>query len=252
MFYQRKNLNRREKEMGVGSILFIFIYCVCLILGIINPVILIGSIPLRQLLILILLLLCFQYRKKGNDWFLFLYPIFMVFYFFAGINTGYGQDATKTIIGTYLGSIVLYWATTIMTGQFNKVNLISYVLLLVFVLDAVAAIGQYIQISFFKQIPLLLGISLKDTFERSFYEETDMEGVSMAGIVGPVINGFLLSAATILAWYPFKKIILQSSGILDMDITSSSSISTLALRISALTSSPIFLSPCALTIYIFE
>lgn len=188
-----------------GSFWFSLVYCIYLILGIVNPGFSLVGIPIKHYLTFVILILCFQYRiPSKTDWFVIMYVIFLFFYLLAGLVTGVVADAFMKILGTYFVSLVLYWATIIMIKRFNNLKLISIVILLVFFADAVAAIGQYFQIPFFMILPDVLGVEIREEFVERFFNRIDMEGFQMMGIVGPVLNGYILSVATILAWYPFK------------------------------------------------
>lgn len=188
-----------------GSFWFSLVYCVFLTLGIINPGFSLGGIPLKHYLTFVILYLCYQYRIPGKtDWFVVLYVIYLFFYLLAGVVTGFGADAFMKILGTFFVSLILYWATIIMIKRFNKLKVISIVILTVFIADAVVAIGQYFQIPFFMTLPDVLGVEIREEFVDRFLNRIDMEGFQMMGIVGPVLNGYILSVATILAWYPFR------------------------------------------------
>lgn len=179
---------------------FGLIYTICLVLSVVNPVILIVGVPLRFLFVAVLMALCVVYRRHKTDKFMLLYVTFMFCFFIAGATTGYGNNTILKLIGTYLVALVLYQATTIMVKRFNGINWITFTLMLLFVADAFVTIGQYYQNPFFMMLPSILGVEIKESLETSFYNSIEMAGVQMIGIVGAVANGYVLSAATILAW----------------------------------------------------
>ncbi len=186
------------------SFLFGLIYTACLVLSVVNPVILVSGVPLRFIFVAALIVLCVFYRQHRKDWFVRLYAAYLFFVFVAGATSGYVNDTVLKLIGTYLVSLVMYSATVIMVRRFNNINWITFILMLLFVADAVVTIGQYYQNSFCMALPTILGFELKDSLEVAFYNSIEMEGVQMIGIVGAVANGYILSVATILSWNRFE------------------------------------------------
>lgn len=191
--------------MNKSSFWFALVYTVCLVLSIINIPIQLAGLPVKYYFMVILLAMCLFYRSHKFDKFFYAYLVFLFSYLLAGLNAGYVNNSIMKLLGTSLPSLILYKATTIMITRFEKLHFISVILLVVFVVDALVSIGQFYRDPFCMSLPTLLDIQMIDSREAAFYESVDMVGVGTVGLVGGVGNGYTLSAATILAWYPFER-----------------------------------------------
>ena len=179
---------------------FIVCYCIYLIFAILNPSIVVSGIPIRHFITLIMIVFCVKYRPQKWDWFVVLYSLYIFCYFSAGYITGYTSEHISFILTTLLVALVLYRSTMIMVMQFDKLELITMLLLVVFVIDAIFTVGQYYRIPQFLMLPQLMGLELNDYYMQRLEGAYSMEGQVLFGIVGAVANGYMLSAASILAW----------------------------------------------------
>lgn len=193
--------------MKCSSFWFSSIYCIFLFLCLLYPSVpLVGAISIRHVVSIIMLFFCLKNGRRNIDWFVLCYSLFLLFYIISGFATGYLEETINTLLGTYLAAIILYISTKIMVVRYNQIKLISLFLLSIFVIDAIVTIGQYYQNPLFIFLPQLLGIDLGDEFmdimSRRDYQY--MESTILAGLFGTVPNGYILSVASILAWYPFR------------------------------------------------
>lgn len=190
-----------------SSFWFPLFYCLFLLICIFYPSVSFGGgLQVRHYMIVLMfvLLLILQKGRLQVDWFMLLYGLFMFFYFVSGVLTGYIEEHLNKLLGTYLSALVMYMATKVMILQYDKIKMISWVLLLIFLADAIITIGQYYQIPQLVAFPDFVGIKIDEDFTEVIEEELTMEGRPIEGLVGAVMNGYILSIATILAWYPFK------------------------------------------------
>ena len=163
-----------------------------------------GGISVRHVITLLMLLLCIRENGVRFDKFVCCFLTFVLFYGFSCLITGYEEDFIRKLVGTYLAAIVLYWSSRVLILKYHAEYLFFCSVLFVAVVNSLITIGQFygnqyaIGITSFFQFNL--GEELVDIYET----RTDFHGRYVSGLLNIVINGYFLSASSILALYNKK------------------------------------------------
>ena len=184
---------------------FKIIYSLYVIVCLLYPVLLIiGPISLRHFFTVIILGLCIFEKGLVFDKFLKWFFIFMFFSSIGALVTGYVGEFLNRFLGTYFAAITMYMATKIMIKKYNGGMWILIVILIIAVLNAVTAIGQFYGSPIATYLPMLLRINI-DADLIDFYERTtDFQGKYVGGLLGIVLSGYFLAGTCVLALYNGK------------------------------------------------
>lgn len=164
-------------------------------------VIIVSPISLRHIFTVVMFILCLIEGGVKLDRFLSWYLVFMFFYAFAEIRTGYTTYIINKFLGTYFASIVLYMSTKVIVQKYRSGRLVLNLFLGVALLNASVAIMQFFHLPFATELPQLLRIDLGEEV-LDYYETTvDFYGQYVGGLVGFVLSGYLLSAACVFVLY---------------------------------------------------
>lgn len=182
---------------------FKILYVLFLIVSIMfSRFILFGPISLRHALTIVMFVYCIAIGEFKNDRFTKWYIVFLVFYTLSNIITGYTSEVLMKLFGTYFSVMVLYMSTKVMVQKYEGLNWIIFTLLAIAVIDSVVTIGQFYNNPIAKTISVFMR---GDDFNEGLYEyyerRMDLHGVSAAGVLGAVLNGYFLSAVCILGLY---------------------------------------------------
>ncbi len=179
-------------------------YSICIIVCLLYPfVYIVGQVTLRHVVSLLLFLWLFLSRNFKMDGFLRVLLIFLFCYGLSSVITGYTEVFFNKLLGTYCSCIALYCATKVMILKFNSANWIVGTILIIAILDAIVTIGQFFNIAIAKDITDFLGVNNTLEYEWESYERNAgaILGSTASGLLGSVLNGYFLSAATIIALY---------------------------------------------------
>lgn len=183
---------------------FKILFCIYLVISLFYGVVpIFGTITLRHLFTLLMLIMCLWEKGLKLDKFLKWYMVFLFFYILIEVVSGYSSHIFNKLLGTYLASITLYMATKIMITKYDAGRLIILVLVACGVINSVVAIAQFYGSPLAYSIPELLNIDIAEE-ELLMYEQEDLHGYNVGGLIGAVLSGYFLSATSVLALYNHK------------------------------------------------
>lgn len=184
--------------------IFKILYSIFLIVSLFyRTVPLFGPVSIRHFLTVLMLCLCYFEGGLKLDRFLKWYFGFLFFYAFIEIVTGFSSIFFPRLFGTFLASISLYLATKIMIEKYESGTLIIYILVALGLLNAIEVIGQFFGSPIAQALPQILHIQISKE-EFSQYEQDDLHGYIVGGLMGAVSSGYFLSATSVLALYNQK------------------------------------------------
>lgn len=185
--------------------LFKILYSIYLIVSLFyGTVPIMGSISVRHILTIIMLGACYLEGGLKLDRFLKWYMGFLLFYVVVEAGSGYSSYVFGKILGTYLASIVLYMATKVVIEKYNAEHLIISILIILGLINAIEAIGQYFGNPIALALPQILHIPMsEEDLELIVNSDTPLQNV--AGLMGIVTSGYFLSAISVLALYSKKE-----------------------------------------------
>ncbi len=186
---------------------FKIFYSICLIVYLLYPfVFLYDQITLRHIVSITLLIWLIVTDSIKMDSFLWAFLVFVFFYGVSSAITGYTSVFINKLFGTYVSCMAIYCATKQMILKYEATSWIINTLLIIAVLDAVVTIGQFFNLPFAKYITDTLGVTNTLEYEWQSYEHFGgaLMGRTASGLIGSVLNGYFLSAATLLALYNKK------------------------------------------------
>ena len=163
-----------------------------------------SSISLRHIMTVVMFLLCIYERGVKFDKFLKWYILFLVFYGLSCILTGFEMVFFRNLIGTFFAAIVIYMATTIMIRKYNWGNVIITTILALAVINSFVAIGQFYGNQYAIGLTTLFQFNLTDELVDLYESQRDFHGRYVGGLLDIVLNGYFLSAASVLALYNKK------------------------------------------------
>ena len=166
-----------------------------------------GSISLRHILTVVMLVWCVFEKGFKFDKFLKWFCVFLFFSALGAMVTGYASAFLGRFFGTYLAAIAMYMSTKVVIRNHDGSRWVLSAILIVAVLNALTAIGQFYGNPIATILPQLLGIDMSEEM-LEFYENTeDFHGTYVGGLMGIVTSGYFLSGACILALYNKKNTI---------------------------------------------
>ena len=193
---------------------FKLVYFIFLIVSLFYPTtMLFGPLSIRHILSIIVLTMCVHEDGLKFDKFIKWYFGFLFFYTLIEVLTGYSSFIFSKLLGTYLASISLYLATKIMVEKYETGTLIIYTLVVLGLLNAIEVIGQFFRSPIAQALPQLLHIHINEE-ELAQYENNNLSGYSIGGLMGAVTSGYFLSATSILALYSKKEKITVTNWII--------------------------------------
>ena len=183
-------------------------YVIFLIVCLLYPKLLVlGPISLRHILTVVMLVWCVFEKGFKFDKFLKWFCVFLFFSALGAMATGYASAFFGRFFGTYLAAIAMYLSTKVVIKNHNGSRWVLSAILIVAVLNALTAIGQFYGAPIATVLPQLLGIDMSEEM-LEFYEKTeDFHGTYVGGLMGIVTSGYFLSGACILALYNKKNAI---------------------------------------------
>ena len=166
----------------------------------------IGSVTPRQVMTVIMLVVCGRNNAIKLDKYFGIYLVFIVGYILAQIYTGYMFEMIRLLLGYYLVSYVAYQSTKLFIRKTGNANLLLVILFFVGIADGLVTVGQMYQVPYAHEISLLLGNNaLGDIYDAmSARSQENMLGYTIPGLFGPVPNGYFISAITLLCFYNKK------------------------------------------------
>lgn len=183
---------------------FKILFCIYLVISLFYGVVpVFGVITVRHLFTLLMLIVCFREGEVKLDKFLKWYMVFLFFYVLIEVVSGYSSIVFNKLIGTYLASITMYFATKTMVKKYDAGRLIIMVLVACGVVNSVVAIAQFYGSPLAHIIPGILHIDIAEE-DLLMYEKEDLHGYNVGGLIGAVLSGFFLSATSVLALYNRK------------------------------------------------
>lgn len=166
----------------------------------------IGPVTPRQVMTVIMLVVCGRNNAIKLDKYFGIYLVFIVGYILAQIYTGYMFEMIRLLLGYYLVSYVAYQSTKLFIRKTGNANLLLVILFFVGIADGLVTVGQMYQVPYAHEISLLLGNNaLGDIYDAmSARSQENMLGYTIPGLFGPVPNGYFISAITLLCFYNKK------------------------------------------------
>lgn len=183
-------------------------YVIFLIVCLLYPKLLVlGPISLRHILTVVMLVWCVFEKGYKFDKFLKWFCVFLFFSALGAMATGYTSAFFGRLFGTYLAAITMYLSTKVVIRNYKGSRWVLSSILIVAVLNALTALGQFYRNPIATILPQLLGIDMSEEM-LEFYENTeDFHGAYVGGLMGIVTSGYFLSGACILALYNKKNTI---------------------------------------------
>ena len=116
----------------------------------------IGPVTPRQVMTVIMLVVCGRNNAIKLDKYFGIYLVFIVGYILAQI-TGYMFEMIRLLLGYYLVSYVAYQSTKLFIRKTGNANLLLVILFFVGIADGLVTVGQMYQVPYAHEISLLLG-----------------------------------------------------------------------------------------------
>lgn len=162
-----------------------------------------GFLTLRHITTILMFSLCFKEDKKvWTDKYFNLYILFVLFFLFSSLLTGYFGDALNFVFAFYFICYVAYWSTRILIEKRGDAKLLIYPLLLFGVFDAIVSINQVTGFLNLDSYITLLRFQLSDHYLEQLEYHSDFMGISVPGIMNhPVTNGDFLMVVSIISLY---------------------------------------------------
>lgn len=166
----------------------------------------IGPVTPRQVMTVVMFLVCWKNNELRLDKYFGIYIIFIFGYILAQLFTGYLSEMVRLLLGYYFVSYVAYQSTKLLIRKDGNADLLMGVLFIIGVADGLISIGQMYQVPFTHEVSLLFGTNmLGDVYEAMSARDQDtMMGYTVPGLLGAVPNGYFLSAITLLCFYNKK------------------------------------------------
>lgn len=161
-----------------------------------------GIITPRQLMVLVMFVACVAVKEIKFDRYWWLYSVFLLCFGLSSFLTGFSDQFIHQLIGLFFASYVAYRSTFAMVKRYHSENVIINTFLVIGLLDALVTIGQFFNYDIANTIVDLMHFS--GTSERFINLQDRMDtmyGVAIPGIVGDVLNGYLLSFVSVFALY---------------------------------------------------
>lgn len=130
-----------------------------------------------------------------------LYLVFIIFYGVSSAITGYLSNFFRQLIGFYLTAYVAYQSTKVLVGKYKAEELIFYTFAAIGLFDAIVTIGQYLYMPWANDVVQILHFAGSGNLSDFQDSHQSLEGYTVPGIVGDVMNGYFLPIACIFIWY---------------------------------------------------
>ena len=161
-----------------------------------------GIITPRQLMVVIMFIVCVVEKSIKIDKYWWLYLVFLVCFGVSSFFTGYSDQFIRQLIGLFFASFVSYRSTIVMVEKYSAESTIIKTFIAIGLLDAVVTIGQFYNVPLANDFVSMMHFSGTDEWFTDYQRRVDiLYGVTIPGIVGDVINGYLLSFVSIIALY---------------------------------------------------
>lgn len=162
----------------------------------------IGPVSLRQLVAVIMIIVCLRESKKlPFDKYLLGYFFFIIFFGISSVLTGFVDEYIHYVFG--LASVVYttYWATSILIKKYDAIFVLIYVVVFIGLFDSIVTTFQATYNHSFDYLLERIHLDVQsEDFTSKQVREVDMMGISIPGIFGSaVINGQLLLASFLLS-----------------------------------------------------
>lgn len=177
-------------------------YIVYLIICVLYPTLpIIGEISLRHLYSLIMFVACILLDGVKIDKFVKWYLAFLFFLGISSFVTGYAESFLRSLFGTYFAALVLYWSSTIMIHKYQAGYWIIISTIIIAIISAIVAYGQFFGNPIAFAIPQILRIDLGETLSDYYQKYDDFHGRYVSGLFDIVSAGYFFSAASVFALY---------------------------------------------------
>lgn len=177
---------------------YIFYLIICLLYPAI-PIV--GDISLRHLFSIIMFAACTSVDGVKIDRFAKWYMAFLFFLGISSFATGYAEPFIKALFGTYFAALILYWSSTIMIRKYQAGNWIIITIIIIAIISAIVALGQFFGNPIAFIIPQLLKIDIGEALSDYYQMYDDFHGKYVSGLFDIVSAGYFFSAASVLALY---------------------------------------------------
>lgn len=161
-----------------------------------------GIITPRQVMVILMFGACIVEKEIRLDKYWKLYLVFLACFGLSSAFSGYFSLFFRQLIGFYFASFIAYRSTNAMVKKYRAENVIINTFLIIGLLDAFVTVGQFLNIPFANHFVDIMHFSGTD--EKFLALQNRMEtmyGVAIPGIVGDVLNGYLLSFISVLALF---------------------------------------------------
>ena len=160
-----------------------------------------GVVTPRQLMTIVMFIACYRIGMIKLDKYWGLYLIFIIFYGMSSALTGYFSQYSRQLIGFYMTAYVAYQSTKVIVGKYKAEALIFYTFAAIGLFDAIVTIGQYLYMPWANDVVQVFHFEGSENLSefQDFHES--LEGYTVPGIVGDVMNGYFLPLACIFVWY---------------------------------------------------
>lgn len=186
------------------KILFYYLlYLIFLISSILYGSLYIGPVTPRQIMSVVMIVVCIKEGYLFFDKYAKLYFGFVFFYLVACFSTGGFDIALRNLLSYYLVAFVGYQSTRMIISKYRGARFVLLSLLSIFFVDAVVTLIQMWQRPLSYIILDTLNITAADELlERAELREMDtLAGLAVPGIVGSVLNGYVLAVSCALIFY---------------------------------------------------
>lgn len=130
-----------------------------------------------------------------------LYLIFIAFYGMSSALTGYFSQFFRQLLGFYMTAYVAYQSTKVIVGRYKAEALIFYTFAAIGLFDAIVTIGQYLYMPWANDIVQFFHFVGSEGLAEYQDSHVSLDGATVPGIVGDVINGYFLPIACIFIWH---------------------------------------------------
>lgn len=145
--------------------------------------------------------LCIKEKNIAFDKYWVCYIIFIACFAISSIFSGYTSEFIHQLFGYYFVAFVGYKSTQVLIQKYNGLTPFIYTLLAIGIIDACATVGQMFNISIINRLVTIIGLNPQEVYDDIISYNGGLAGVAIPGIMGPVANGYYLSAMCILSLY---------------------------------------------------
>lgn len=187
---------------------FKILYIIFIIVCVIYPFKLIYEpVTYRHILSLFILGVCI-YEGFKSEKYLYLYFVFLFCLGFSSILTGYAGQFINKFFGTYIPIITAYTSTYILIKKYKGTNLLVWLFVGIAVFDALVTIGQFFHLGIVDRLYEGLRLDYNEEFHDKSGRRISLEGFAIPGLFDTVVNGYFLSATSLLVLFNKKSNII--------------------------------------------